>query len=106
MATVPDVAAHAGVSTATAARALGGYGSVSPATRRRSAAAAQIGYRANGLARSMITGQTHTIGVVLADIENPFFYGVLRGITDNARSNGFDVLLANTDEDQTTSATR
>jgi LacI family transcriptional regulator len=99
-ATLLDVAALAGVSIATAARALGGYGSVSPAALQRVlGAAAQIGYRPNGLARSMITGQTHSIGAVLADIENPFFYGVLRGISDTARSNGFDVLLANTDED-------
>lgn len=101
-ATVPDVAKLAGVSTATAARALGGYGSVSPATLQRVVeAAATLGYRPNGLARSMITGQTHTVGVVLADIENPFFYGVLRGISDTARKHGFDVLLANTDEDAT-----
>lgn len=100
MATVLDVAVKAGVSTATAARALGGYGSVSPTTLARVLdAAAQIGYRPNGLARSMITGQTHSIGAVLADIENPFFYGVLRGISDTARGEGFDVLLANTDED-------
>jgi LacI family transcriptional regulator len=99
-ATILDVAALAGVSVATAARALGGYGSVSPATLQRVlGAAAEIGYRPNGLARSMITGQTHSIGAVLADIENPFFYGVLRGISDHARGNGFDVLLANTDED-------
>jgi DNA-binding LacI/PurR family transcriptional regulator len=99
-ATVLDVARAAGVSTATAARALGGYGSVSPATLQRvQDAAAAIGYRANGLARSMITGLTHSIGVVLADIENPFFYGVLRGISDTARARGYDVLLANTDED-------
>jgi LacI family transcriptional regulator len=100
MATVPDVARAAGVSTATAGRALGGYGSVSAATQERVlAAAAELGYRANSLARSMITGVTHTLGVVLADIENPFFYGALRGITDTAREHGFDVLLANTDED-------
>jgi LacI family transcriptional regulator len=101
MATVLDVAALAGVSIATAARALGGYGSVSPTTLQKVlGAAGQIGYRPNGLARSMITGQTHSIGAVLADIENPFFYGVLRGISDNARGKGFDVLLANTDEDE------
>jgi LacI family transcriptional regulator len=47
----------------------------------------------------MITGVTHSVGVVLADIENPFFYGALRGITATARGKGFDVLLANTDED-------
>lgn len=102
MTTVQDVARKAGVSTATAARALGDYGSVSAATLERvQAAAKELGYRPNGLARSMITGQTRSIGVVLADIENPFFYGVLRGITNTARTNAFDVLLANTDEDAT-----
>ncbi|MDP9221542.1 MAG: LacI family transcriptional regulator [Actinomycetota bacterium] len=100
LATVLDVAKLSGVSTATAARALGGYGSVRPETYERvHAAAVKLGYRPNGLARSMITGVTHSIGVVLADIENPFFYGALRGITDAARVGGFDILLANTDED-------
>lgn len=100
MVTIPDVAKESGVSTATAARALGGYGSVSAATHERVlAAAATLGYSPNGLARSLITGTTHTLGVVLADIENPFFYTALRGITDAARSRGFDVLLSNTEED-------
>ena len=99
-ATIPDVARQAGVSTATAARALGGYGSVSAATHDRVlAAATALGYRTNGLARSMITGTTHTLGVVLADIENPYFYRALRGITDTARSRGYGVVLTNTDED-------
>lgn len=102
MTTVPDVARLAGVSTATAARALGDYGSVSPATRERvQLAAKELGYRPNRLARSMITGQTRSLGVVLADIENPFFYGVLRGITTAARHQDFDILLASTDEDAT-----
>lgn len=99
MITIPDVAKTAGVATATAARALGGYGSVSALTHQRVlAAAATLGYSPNSLARSLITGTTHTLGVVLADIENPFFYTALRGITDTARSRGFDVLLSNTDE--------
>lgn len=101
MATIPDVAKRSGVSTATAARALGGYGSVSPATYQRVLDAANsLGYRPNSLARSMITGTTQTLGVVLADIENPFFYRALRGITDTARSRGYDVVLVNTDEDE------
>ncbi len=99
--TIPDVARQAGVSTATAARALGNYGSVSAATRERvSAAAAALGYRPNVLARSMITGQTHTIGVVVGDIENAFFSRALRGISDVARSEGWQVILVNTDEDE------
>lgn len=100
IATVPDVAREAGVSTATAARALGGYGSVRKSTRDRVLAAAeQLGYRANSLARSMITGSTRTLGVVVSDIENPFFRRSLRGIADTARGEGFEVLLANTDEE-------
>jgi LacI family transcriptional regulator len=99
MATIPDVAREAGVSTATAARALGGYGSVRESTRERVLqAASALGYRANSLARSMITGSTHTIGVLMSDIENPFFRRSLRGVADTARAQGFEVLLANTDE--------
>jgi LacI family transcriptional regulator len=100
MATIPDVARQAGVSTATAARALGGYGSVSATTRERVLAVAEeLGYRPNGLARSMITGSTQTLGVVLSDIENSFFHRALRGVADTARARGYEVLLANTDED-------
>src|SRR4051812_25277002 len=97
--TIPDVARRAGVSPATAARALGGYGSVSPAASDRVRAAAEaLGYRANGVARSMITGRTMTLGVVLGDIENEFFSRVARGFTDVARAEGFDTIVANTDE--------
>jgi LacI family transcriptional regulator len=99
-ATIPDVAARAGVSPATAARALGGYGAVSAAARERVLAAAdELGYRRNDLARAMITGRTQTIGLVIADIENPFFAGAVRGVTDAARRAGYEVLLTNTDED-------
>jgi DNA-binding LacI/PurR family transcriptional regulator len=98
--TLPDVAQAAGVSTATAARALGGYGSVREETRLRvQAAAADLGYRANSLARSLITGSTNTVGVVLADIENSFFARALRGIADTAHTEGFEVVLVNSDED-------
>lgn len=99
-ATIVDVARAAGVSTATAARAVGGYGSVRPATRDavRSAAAA-LGYRVNSLARSVVTGRSQTLGIVVADVENPFFARLTRGFGDVARRAGFDVVLLNTDED-------
>lgn len=99
-ATINDVAIAAGVSPATAARALGGYGSVRPSTAERvQAAAERVGYRPNALARSMMTGRTRTIGVVLSDIENSFFVRALRGITTRAREDGYELMLANTDED-------
>jgi LacI family transcriptional regulator len=98
--TIPDVARLAGVSTATAARALGGYGAVSEASREAVLAAAEeLGYRRNELARAMITGRTNTIGLVIADIENPFFARAARGVSDAARAQGYEVVLTNTDED-------
>lgn len=97
--TLAMVARAAGVSRATAARVLGGYGSVAPELREAVlAAAAALGYRGNSLARSVSSGRSHTIGVVVSDIENPFFARAVRGISDVAGRAGFDVILANTDE--------
>ncbi len=100
VATIHDVARAAGVSRSTASRALAGYGVVSQeAAARVRAAALELGYHANGVARSMKTGRTNTLGAVVADIENAFFARAMRGFTDTARANGFQVILANTDED-------
>lgn len=101
--TVADVARKAGVSKATAARVLGGYGTVSDKVRDAvKDAARQLDYRPNELARSMTTGRSGTIGVVVGDIENPFFSLAMRGITDAARQAGFTVILTNSGEDVTT----
>ncbi len=98
--TVADVARKAGVSKATAARVLGGYGTVSDRVRDAVTAAARaLDYRPNELARSMTTGRSGTIGVVVGDIENPFFSLAMRGITDVARQAGFTVILINSGED-------
>jgi LacI family transcriptional regulator len=100
--TVADVAKEAHVSKAQAARALGGYGAVSDDVRERvMAAAEELSYRPNELARTMNTGRSHTIGVVVGDIENPHFGLAMRGISDTAKSAGFDVILINTGEDIT-----
>ncbi|MEN0084768.1 MAG: LacI family DNA-binding transcriptional regulator [Leifsonia sp.] len=98
--TVADIARAAKVSKATAARALGDYGQVSDAVRSRVLAAAEeLNYRPNALARSMNTGRSNTIGVVVGDIENPFFAHAMRGISDVASAAGYDVILTNSDED-------
>lgn len=101
--TVADVARMAGVSKATAARVLGGYGTVSERVREAVTAAARaLNYRPNELARSMTTGRSGTIGVVVGDIENPFFSLAVRGITDIARQAGFTVILTNSGENAET----
>ena len=98
--TVSDVATTAGVSKATAARALGDYGAVSAAVRDRVLAAAeQLGYRPNALAKTMSTGRSNTLGIVIGDIENPFFAQATRGAADVANAAGFDLILSNSDED-------
>ena len=98
--TIIDVAERAGVSKSTAARALASYGSVSEKTRLAvQAAAEELGYQANALARSMITGRTMTVGVVIPDISNPFFANAVRGISTAAREENYDVLLSSTEGD-------
>jgi len=98
--TLHDVARLAGFSTSTTARALGDYGRIAASTREKvRAAAEELGYRPNPLARSMITGKTKTIGVVCADLSSPFFAEALRGISDVAKRRGYDILIVNTDED-------
>ena len=100
MTTIIDIAKAAGVSQATAARALGGYGSVSAKAKEQVLAAADsLGYQRNELAASLVAGSTRTIGLVVGDIENPFFASVVRGLTDVVEVDGHTVLLANSDED-------
>ncbi|HUZ83432.1 MAG TPA: LacI family DNA-binding transcriptional regulator [Gaiellales bacterium] len=97
--TIRDVAHAAGVSQATAARALGGYGYASDTTRSRVAvAAAQLGYRPNGVARALVSRATYTVGLVVGDIENPFFAAAARGLADVLEPEGYTVLLTNSDE--------
>ena len=98
-ATITDVARAAGVSRATAARALGGYGYVSEQVRVAVAeAAARLRYRPNAVAKSMSTGETRTLAIVVADIGQLFFADLVRGFTDVARAAGFDTVVLNTDE--------
>ena len=98
--TINDVAAAAGVSRATASRALSDYGRISEETREQVKRAAEsIGYTPNQVARSMRAGNTKTIGlVVIADFTNVFFDRATKGIVDAARANGYEVLISNTDE--------
>ncbi|MBY5867807.1 LacI family transcriptional regulator [Rhizobium leguminosarum] len=97
--TVADVACAAKVSKATVARVLGGYGVISDKVRREVLHAAKLlHYQPNELARSMTTGRSGIIGVVVADIGNPFFSLAVRGITDAARDAGFNVMIANSSE--------
>ena len=98
MARLSDVAARAGVGLATASRVLNGNPRVAPETRKRVLAAAQeLRFRPSGSARSLATGSTRTVGLVLPDIANPFFPVLSRGLDDAAHADGFAVIVTNTD---------
>ncbi|WP_175987146.1 LacI family DNA-binding transcriptional regulator [Microbacterium tenebrionis] len=98
--TVADVAARAGVAKATAARALGDYGAVSAKVRARvQDAASALGYRPNAVARSMSTGRSKAIGIIVGDIENSAFAQATRGAADVAEAAGYDLILSNSREE-------
>jgi LacI family transcriptional regulator len=97
--TIEDVARAAGVSRQTVSRAINDKGEISPGTLKRVMDAVQaLGYRPSGVARGLATRHTHTIGLVVPDITNPFFPEVARGVQDIARSKNYSVFLCNTDE--------
>jgi LacI family transcriptional regulator len=77
--TILDVARAAGVSAQTVSRVLNNKGEVSQRTREAVLAAIrQLGYRPDGVARSLVTRRTRTIGLVVPDIANPFFPEIAR----------------------------
>lgn len=97
--TIADVALRAGVSTQTVSRVINNKAEISPETRQHVLdIIQQLGYRPNRVARSLVTQQTFTIGLVIPDIANPFFSELTRGAEDVAWENGYNVLLCNTVE--------
>lgn len=98
MATIKDVAKRAGVSVSTASIALSGKGPVSEATRRRVLEAARaLDYRPNAIAQSLVTRRTRTVGLVLADITDPYFHEIAKGVEKALSASGYALILADTD---------
>jgi LacI family transcriptional regulator len=98
--TLRDVAKKAGVSTCTVSHALNKTRPVRPETRKRiKAAVRELRYQPNLLARSLRRSQTKTIGLVLSDIDNPFFTRIARAVQDACLPASYQVILCNTDED-------
>jgi LacI family transcriptional regulator len=98
--TIKDVAREAGVSLGTASQALRDSPAVRDATRRRvRAVATRLRYQPSAVARGLVTRRTHTVGLLISDIANPFFIRAVRAVEDAAQENGYNVILCNTDED-------
>jgi DNA-binding LacI/PurR family transcriptional regulator len=98
--TIREVARESGVSISTVSRVFTMPGLVSEPTRERVAAvASRLGYHPNRAARGLITGRTGNLGVIVPDLGNPFFQGVLRGAQARASETDHWVFLADSQED-------
>jgi len=99
MSTIVEVAERAGVSIATVSNVIRGTKRVSPALQKRVRdAVRELDYYPNAIARSLKVKQTRMLGMVLPDITNPFFPGIIRGAEDAAFERDYFLVTANTDE--------
>src|SRR6516165_902365 len=108
-ASIKDVAAKAGVSTATVSYVLNGSRGTSEQARRRVLAAIEeLGYSQNQAARNLARGRGSILGLVISDIRNPFFPEITAGFQDQALLHNLDALVVNTnyDADRTLNSVR
>ena len=97
MVTITDVARLAGVSKNTVSRYLNERGYISDKTRRAIASAIdELHYQPNQIARSLYTRRTNLVGLVIPNVEHPFFAAVTRRIEDELDSRGYKMILCNT----------
>ncbi|MFC7927072.1 LacI family DNA-binding transcriptional regulator [Microbacterium laevaniformans] len=93
-ATLSDVARRAGVSIATASKALNGRGDVAPTTRKRVVAAAdELSFTPNAMARGLLAGRTGTVGLLTSDLEGRFVIPILMGAEDAFGAGQVNVFL-------------
>ena len=100
MATIKEVAKQAGVSVATVSRVLNDNPTVGAELRAKVLEAVEtLHYQRDRVARSLRVRTTQILGLIISDIQNPFFTSVVRGVEDIAHQNAYALLLCNSDED-------
>jgi LacI family transcriptional regulator len=100
MVKMADIAEAAGVSVTTVSHVLNNSRPVREETMLRvRSAAEQLGYRPNGLARSLRRKQSLTIGLIVPDISNPFFAEIGRGLEEASFNAGYNVIFCNSGGD-------
>ena len=98
--TIYDVAREAGVSMATVSRVINGNKNVKENTRKKVLEVIErLDYRPNAVARGLASKRTTTVGVVIPDITNTYFAALAKGIDDIAEMYKYNIVLANSDED-------
>jgi len=92
---IKDIARAAGVSHSTVSRALRNSALIRPATRERiQEIAREMGYSPDTIARSLVTGRTRTVGIVVTTITDPFVAELVHGIENHALPSGYSTILA------------
>ncbi len=95
-----DVASKARVSVSTVSRVVNGYEAVKASTRKRVLAALEeMNYRPNLQARSLVAGRSNTLGIIVSNLENPFFVDIFHAVEKAAHASGYEVLVGNTNYD-------
>ncbi|MGE5529975.1 MAG: LacI family DNA-binding transcriptional regulator [Patescibacteria group bacterium] len=98
MATIRDIARHTNLGIATVSRVLNERPGVSPETRETVLhAVKELNYRPNSIARSLVKKRTHSIGLIVSDITNPYFSTLAKHVEDLASEAGYAVVMCNTD---------
>ncbi len=99
--TIYDVARVAGVSMATVSRVVNGNANVKEKTRQKVLnAIAELDYRPNAIARGLASKRTTTVGMVLPTITSAYFSAIARGVDDVASMYNYNIVLANSDNDE------
>ncbi|MCA4134253.1 LacI family DNA-binding transcriptional regulator [Arthrobacter sp. M4] len=97
--TIKDVAERAGVATSTVSRALSNPDRVNRVTRERiQQVAAELNYIPSSQARSLSSGRTLAIAVLVPDVTNPFYFDIIRGTQHQLKAAGYTQLLVDTEE--------
>ena len=100
MATLKDIARAAGVSIATVSNVVNGTKAATPAVRRRVLAAIEgLGYVPNPHAKTLRTGQSRALGLVVPDLTNPFFPALVQAVETTARARGHVLIVMDAGND-------
>jgi LacI family transcriptional regulator len=95
-----DIAKDLGIAVITVSKALRDHPDISPVTRQRVRDhAKKVSYRPNMVARSLVTGQSYTVGLVISDLMHSFFVEIAKGVEERIAAKGYQVIICNTNQD-------
>src|SRR5579871_1191051 len=101
MPTIKQVAAKAGVSVATVSYVLNSVRKVRPETKERVMKVARaLRYSPNTVARGLVTGRSSIVGLIVPDIQNPFFPEIATAFQEAAETSGMEAIVINTNYDK------